>query len=385
MIAGRPRFSKDVGTFERTLELIVICGAPMKVFYDYQVFQIQKRGGVSRYFFSVIESLARRQLANPVVSFGIHNSDLLADFSQTAKICGPTLRFPSVRYTDRPRNCLNRLLTRRLLESEKPNIWHPTYLWTPASGSRSPIVLTIYDLIHERFWGSRAGRDGTVNLRRRSLKNASAILTISESTRADVAEMYGVPDERLFVSPLANSLRISPDPTRLRRRPYLLFVGPRGHYKNFSLLLRTYSKSDSLRHEFEVICVGGAKPSTDERMRGINFVGNVNDQELANLYSDAFALVYPSRFEGFGLPLLEAMFYGCPVVTTRGGSLPEVGGDAVIYVDTDSVDDLLSAIESLKVRGLREAFAKRGREREKLYSWDRCADVTLAAYRTAAR
>src|SRR5439155_12251123 len=136
-------------------------------------------------------------------------------------------------------------------------------------------------------------------------------------------------------------------------RPYLLFVGNRGTYKNFDLLARTYARSDRLQREFDIVCFGGQRESSHPaRLEQLGIASRVQyfsggDQVLANLYRHAFALVYPSKYEGFGIPPLEAMHYGCPVIASNAGSLPEVVADAGLMFDPNSEDDLLNKLYRL--------------------------------------
>jgi glycosyltransferase involved in cell wall biosynthesis len=172
---------------------------------------------------------------------------------------------------------------------------------------------------------------------------------------------------------------------KTRERPYILYVGRRRFYKNFAVLAAAFTRSADLRAQYDLICVGGevdvAEQLADVRYERVE----ASDAELAGLYAGAVAFVYSSRYEGFGLPLIEAMSCGCPVITTRGGSLEEIAGDAAEYFEPDSSDELIEAIQRVtRDRLLRARLIAAGRHRAAGFTWDRCVEATLSVYRQVA-
>jgi glycosyltransferase involved in cell wall biosynthesis len=189
---------------------------------------------------------------------------------------------------------------------------------------------------------------------------------------------------------LANSLVVKPRCAPSLEGPFILYVGQRCPHKNFPVLLNAYCHSPGVHREFGLVCFGG-EPFTKEEKQLLARHGlqqracqvSGTDEELAGHYSRASLLVYPSLYEGFGLPLLEAMHYGCPVVASRTASLPEVGGDAAAYFDPSSEDDLAAAMARvLSDAALRMRMIDKGYGREKQFSWDTCASQTLALYKS---
>jgi glycosyltransferase involved in cell wall biosynthesis len=174
----------------------------------------------------------------------------------------------------------------------------------------------------------------------------------------------------------------------------LLYVGLRGGYKNFERLLQAVACSKSLRDDFDVVAFGGGSFNTAELalIQRLNFAPNQirqnsgSDQSLSEAYSAATAFVYPSIYEGFGLPPLEAMAHSCPVVSSNTSSMPEVIGDAAEYFDPLSLDDIASAIERVVLsNALTQSLIERGRLRAQRYTWKACAAQHLQLYDSLAQ
>jgi glycosyltransferase involved in cell wall biosynthesis len=172
-------------------------------------------------------------------------------------------------------------------------------------------------------------------------------------------------------------------------KPFLLYVGYRGGYKNFAALLRAYARSPLLRREFLVVCFGGGRFKERELRQiseqnvqrdNVRYLSG-SDDLLAALYAAAAALVYPSLYEGFGMPPLEAMSMGCPVVCSNASSLPEVVGEAAEFFDPLREDDLVAAIERVVTSDeRRQALVASGRDKCAMFSWQRCVEETMAIY-----
>jgi glycosyltransferase involved in cell wall biosynthesis len=173
-------------------------------------------------------------------------------------------------------------------------------------------------------------------------------------------------------------------------KKYLLFVGRRAIYKNFNALLKAYSSSEELMKNFNIIQFGGNKFSKEEielikslKIDQSNIIHlNGNDKTLFDLYSNASALILPSLYEGFGLPILEAMSIGCPVVCSNTSSLPEVAGSAVKYFDPKNYEDIKEAIISVVFSSTyKNELIKLGYDQVKKFSWEKCAKDTLKIYK----
>ncbi len=234
---------------------------------------------------------------------------------------------------------------------------------------------------------------------RRAVATADRVLCVSATTARDLAEHLGVAAERVDVTPLGTDLVPASDEevALLRARigldgPYLLGLGTLEPRKDLPTLVRAFATlAAALPHTLVLAGLAGwgsdelaeavAASGAAERIR---LTGYVPEQDKAALLSGADLLVYPSRYEGFGLPVLEAMACGTPVVTTTGGSLPEVAGDAALLVPPGDPEQLAAAV--LELLGDQAAWAdqaRRGRARAAAFTWERCADLTATAYRKA--
>jgi len=247
-------------------------------------------------------------------------------------------------------------------------------------------VETLHDMWDEQ--AAAGGRPGLKSrLKRRALQRADQIVCVSESTRREMARFWPELIDKAVVIPHgAGPLSTSPVPAG-RNRPFFLFVGRRDLYKNFEIAVRALAASPALA-EHELICFGGGSWSEGEsaRLRQLTLAGRVHqfggsDDRLAGLYQSAVALLYPSRYEGFGLPLLEAMIHQCPVIAAPLTSLPEVGGDAAVYADADDVDAWRTQMEAIALSPSTAAQLRQaGLAQAARFSWERTARAHAEIY-----
>jgi glycosyltransferase involved in cell wall biosynthesis len=275
--------------------------------------------------------------------------------------------------------------------------------------SPCPVVVSIHDLSFEHLpqtfkWRSRKQLRITV---RRSAREAAQVIALSEYARDDIINTYGVAPEKVSVIPLAAPAHFRPvlDEEQLQRvrqtygieGDYILSVGAIQPRKNLSRLVAAYSRLRRARPEGnlpKLVLVGKCAWLYDETLRSIKelevsdsviLTGYVPESDLPALYSGALALIYPSYFEGFGLPPLEAMQCGTAVIVGDKTSLPEVVGDAGVLVDPFDEGDIAAAIERvINDSNLREQLRVKGLERAKLFNWRKTARQTLAVYQKAA-
>ena len=283
-----------------------------------------------------------------------------------------------------------------MLRSSRPDIIHETYFFPYRLGGRhARRVLTIHDMIHEKLASDFQLSEKTSQFKALAAKRADHVICISEATRKDAIEILGLnPDLTSVIYHGYDLMRTDNTPFEKlvlpTSEPYLLYVGNRGGYKNFLRLLEAYGTSPQLKDNFRLLCFGGGtfdRPELSmmqelklDAERVIQCAGS--DLLLADLYRSASAFVYPSLYEGFGLPPLEAMAHDCAVVCSNTSSIPEVVGDAGEYFDPGEVDSMRAAIEQVvSSQTRRDLLIDKGRERIKLFSWDRCAAETLDVYR----
>lgn len=363
----------------------------MRIAFDYHVHSLLEYGGIARY----VSELARELAQNPNHEVGViaplYSSKYLRDHTGRLRIIG--VGVPRFRKTGRALRLVNRALAPRFLRMFGPGIVHETGYASFRSAPRGVrVVLTVYDMIHERCADLFSPRDRTPEWKRLAIDRADHVICISESTRRDVLEMVDIGQERTSVVHLgfnAASVPTGDTETRAGSRPFILYVGARSKYKNFEGALEGYAQSLRLRREVDFLCFGGGPPQgrerdLRERLRlgedRIRFVSG-GDAELSGLYREARALVYPSLYEGFGVPLLEAMAHDCPVAASATSSIPEVAGDAAVLFDPSDTHAMSSAMERVVFdEETRRSLTQRGRERVKAFSWGRCAAETLKIY-----
>ncbi len=291
------------------------------------------------------------------------------------------------------------IFDRAAISRTNPDIVHETYyarkVIVPAS---IPTVLTVFDMIQERFAcrfpGQFPPRDDIVNRKAAAISRASHVICISENTRRDLLELYKLDSKKVSVVHLGYDLlnggRDSDRLTFNDTLPYLLYVGERAGYKNFKALLRAYAGSTWLRNNFRIVCFGGGAFRADEmelakelaiKPYQLEQVGG-GDDVLVSYYQRAAAFIYPSLYEGFGIPPLEAMALGCPVICSNTSSIPEVVGDAGEYFDPERIDSICASVEVvLQSAEKRADLIQKGFRKCNGYSWDRCAAKTLEIYR----
>lgn len=351
----------------------------LKVLYDHQIFSLEQYGGVTRYFLELFRCLSESGEVSVNCSPGIFRTAEFDRIRKYAEVVGLRYGPTQARRTARFNNWNSQLV----LKYGGYSIFHPTYYNIVQRPAKTALVVTVYDLIHEKIPSLSTATDRTIEMRDRAVGMADLILAISENTKNDVVEKYRINPEKVVVAHLGSTISRTNNREAVCEKPFILYVGRRHSYKNFSLLQKAWTQSVTLQRDLALVCFGGEAPSDSEKaMPGeVHFIKG-DDSMAARLYSHAQLLVYPSKYEGFGLPPLEAMQCGCPVICCPNSSIPEVVGDSGIYVDPDSVEDLEQAI--LKIVSNSETRLKlvqKGLERAQKFSWEKCAQKTLEAYR----
>ena len=381
-----------------SLHLPHICS--MRVLFDHQVFSWQAYGGISRYIFEIRKGI--QQLGHEALLPEHFYSD-----NVYLRTLPELVARPIIKQDFKGKKWLQERLGRRsslnTLIKTKPDVFHPTYFGDyflkTALKSRTPFVITIHDMIHEKYAHRGSGffsLDAHVIKNKRLLaQHAHAIVVVSENTRRDLlAYMPELNPAKIHTIYHGNSMRPS-EITQTMELPkrYLLFVGQRGAYKNFSWMLEQLA--DLLRTDTSLflVCVGGGAFDSTERaqIKQLGIEGKLlrpeiqSDLELAELYSRAQCFIFPSQYEGFGIPVLEAFACGCPVVLNNVSSLPEVGGDAVLYFQETIENSLSKSVEMLLHDAeLRNGLVQRGHERVKQFSWQKSAAAHLSLYKSIA-
>ena len=378
----------------------------MKVLYDSRAF-LEPVGGVSRYFVELIKHLPLG-VQWDIAAAATNNRYLQAapfnvpeaEYSFRHFLPGVCFRGKSIVYSALSRlgmfRSMELLNARCFSEALKRDDFDVLHLTGPHGcgnewikyGGKAKIVITIHDLIPDKMWsgpvGARVRRQ-----RKRDLSMSDAIIAVSEYTKQDLMELYGVEEKKITVvhhgCDIKESVCEEGAHDSVMDGRFVLYVGKRGGYKNSDFFLR--NMAPLLRDDPDLKIVMTDKPLDETEMQLCKKCGiydsvearMFDDSELRSLYAHAECFVYPSKYEGFGIPVLEAFAAGCPAVLARSTCFPEVGGDAALYFNPDDGEEMRSAIrEAMGVK--RTELKRRGRERVKLFSWEKCAHETVAVY-----
>ena len=361
----------------------------MKIVFDHQIFSAQTYGGIARYFYEIYDHIDKLEGMETELPLWVsNNAYLLRDGRVRSSRFFPNFNF---RGRHSAMVFINNLFTLKNLRSGEFDLFHPTYYdpyFLDVIGTK-PFVLTIHDMIHEKYPRYFTEKDSTVKDKRLLVEKAAHIIAVSEHTKKDIIEILGVEASRISVIYHGNSLPSPPQgldmhlPSR-----YLLYVGPRNVYKNFNNFSKAVSILFREESDLFLVCAGGGDWSAEERIL-LDSLGiadrvyriDVDDRSLAHLFANAEMFVFPSYYEGFGIPVLEAFACGCPVACSDTSSLPEVAGTCAEYFDPRDSESICESIKKLLYdRERREMLVKCAMERVKLFSWESAAKQTASVY-----
>jgi glycosyltransferase involved in cell wall biosynthesis len=373
----------------------------LRVVYDHQVFSWQRYGGISRYIYEVATQLTKSENIEVKILALAYVNEYLKKYKSDNKsnlIVGlPVPYIP--RRINKLVNQFNHKLSAIWLKKYPHDILHKTYYSSEnlVTDPRVKVVITVHDMIHEKFsqfFNSKNifnVQDQTSLIKKEAVQQADGIICVSENTKKDLIEILKVEPSKISVVYHGYSLSTDYRDTIVPNipHPYILYVGERGGYKNFNALLQAYGNSSQLRNNFYLVCFGGGvfKRETINQINALGFPeGKViqvsgDDNFLANLYRNSALFVYPSLYEGFGMPLLEAMALNCPVACSNTSSMPEVVGEAAELFDPNEPENIAEALQKVLFSTERtEKLVQLGRERIKLFSWENCAEKTKQFY-----
>lgn len=363
----------------------------MKILFDHQVFTFQKYGGISRYFYELVKKFHKKPGIEDEISLVISDNYYLSD-NQYVKLFS---FFSKKRFKGRGKLAIlfNRLNTIYNIKKQKFDIFHPTY-YNPyflKYLNSIPYVITVHDMIHEKYSDMFPITDRTSEQKELTIKNAHKIIAVSENTKKDIIDIYGISEEKISIVYHGNSMVMPRDITLPKMFPsqYILFVGDRERYKNFKLFFEAITPILQNDNELNLICIGGGQFNNIEieifnkyELRSQVNQYNVNDSELSIIYANAKIFVFPSLYEGFGIPILEAFSCKCPVVCSNTSAFPEVAKDAAMYFDPKDKKSIYNAVvRTLENENLREDLVKKGSHRVQAFSWEKAAKQTMHIYK----
>ena len=384
----------------------------MNVLYDHQAFSSFAFGGVSRIYFELLNAYSKDPEMKVNLSLQYSDNEYLKESEWNSSIRPFSKRISDVGGISFPVSLARNFIIKRINNHRKRenkrcsekivaggdyDLFHPTY-YDPYFLDflhKKPFVVTVYDMIYELFpkyfSSTQKFLDGKLLL----LNKAAKVIAISENTKKDLLKLYHLPGDKIDVVYLANSLnnkmvqqKSSPERNNIPKR-YLLYVGNRAFYKNF--LFFTESLVPLLQQDstLSVVCAGGKNFTASEKKsfsqwgveKNLHYIP-VNDVLLSSLYKNALAFVFPSLYEGFGIPTLEAFACNCPVLISNTSSLPEIAGTACLSFDPRDKTSILDAVKQLlSSESLREELREKGQERVKIFSWERTAQETKQVYK----
>ena len=350
----------------------------MKVFFDGKIFTSQKQGGISRVGFELMKNLNHFKDVEKIFYRGLHVDNYPFQKEWFAKYYG--LRKSST-FNQRAFNLLDAAgMELAYYFNASPDVIFHSLFYRVPKNPRGPVVVHAYDMTHELFGGGAK----SIAFKKKAFGKADLIVAISQSTKNDLVKLYPkinpakIAVVYLGVSELFFQQReLSKE---VGQRPYILYIGPRNYaYKNFELLLGVFIEKKYFL-DFDLMVVGGEKLA---KAAGQDWLVQKfgDDEGLAKLYSEATALVYPSLYEGFGLPPLEAMASGCPVLASDASSIPEVVGDAALLFDPNDKQDFIMKLEKItRDEQLQNLLKEKGRERAKQFTWQNMAKGVYNEY-----
>ena len=358
----------------------------MKILYDSQCFDMQKFGGVSRYFYKLAKY--NGGLFDYEISCKFGDNIYLPEISSIPP-------FPikkSFKGKTRAVGAINKFFDARAVEKGRYDVFHSTYYSVPKYPKEKPVVITVHDFIHEIFPQDFSARDNTAALKKDCLKKASRIIAISENTKKDLLKFYPFVDEAR-IDVVLHAIEWFPREKRALEKPfakpYILFTGQRKGYKNFAAFARAAAPV-LLENDLLLVCTGSPFNESERALLDELKVGDraasvfADDQTLRALYENALLFVFPSLYEGFGLPILEAFVSNCPLLLSEASCFPEIAGGAALYFDPKSESDMKEKIAALvQSQSLRQELVQKGRARFDEFTLPKMMQGTAAVYQKA--
>lgn len=349
----------------------------MKVHYDNIVFSLQRAGGISTYWSELISRLLRDQVEVTFEEFKHHNI-----VRPTLDINASAVNLKGNRYL-----MLQRFQSVRLSKQQDPFVFHSSYNRVTTNPYAAQVT-TVHDFVHEKFY---KGIRRSLHLMQKGkvLKAADRIITVSENTKRDLLQFHpAIPADRVKVIYNGVSEDFYPldefekaNLPEANVRPYLVYIGSREHYKNFKFTITLLKESAG----FDLYIIGSALLKNELSDLNQQIPGrwkhfdHISNQRLNQLYNMAFALIYPSFYEGFGIPLLEAMKAGVPFLALNNSAIPEVAGEAGLLLEKPDISLFKEALDNIQIE--RPALIANGFVQAAKFSWEKCYQQTLSVYK----
>lgn len=369
----------------------------MKVLYDFSAFAGEAYGGVSRQFYELITHCCNYKDYHPLLVQGFHINEFpLYEIREKLDFYF-SFKHKKIPKTTKIFDFVNLIITRYYLNELPFDIYHPTgysraVYRIPKKRRKYKVVLTVHDMIPEYFPEQFADIKKRLRTKRLSIVNSDYIICVSHNTKNDLQSIYDIADDKISViypGVKTDNTNFRNYPEVKSNKPYFLYVGTRTQkYKNFSNLLKAFV-APKLSNKFNLIAFGGGN-FTKEEMKLIKdneltksvFWRKGDDRLLQAYYKNSYALVYPSIYEGFGKPLLEAMQLGCPVLASNAGSIPEIAKESILAFNPNSSEDIRDKMLRISEdTDLRFNLMNQGLERAKFFTCEKTAKKTYEVYK----
>jgi len=352
----------------------------LRVAYDYDTFTTQRYGGISRSFVEHFRQFAAGEKVEVCLPFNFSRNEYLRHFTCYSGVTTGAY----FRGLPRLLSALNFPTFVTALRGGDFDVYHQTFYNVCLAQLRPdvPLVVTVHDMTPE-LYPEQFERPDAVHFGKRAVcEQATAVVCVSENTKRDFQRIYDIDTTKLYVVPHGGGEKTTQGDDSLDTPDqYVLYVGKRTGYKNFGELVHALVPLMEERPELHLVCLGG-EDFTNSEFRPFMQRGwearvhhdTPSDEKMTSYYRNAMLLAYPSLYEGFGLPILEAFRNRCPVVASRRSCFPEIAGEAAAYFEPGNEGALKTAIERvLKDDEYRRTLIDRGEERRKKFSWRRSA------------
>ena len=358
----------------------------MKILYDNEIFGLQSVGGASNYFANLITRL--QESGNQIIFPHLYTNNIyIKDINCTNF---PQAKFFLSKYYYR---LINNKFSKKIIYSGQYDIFHHTYYDTyflDKFKKSSRLVITIHDMVHERYPELNKFGKIITNNKKKLVARADKIIVISQKTKDDLCKFFSVDEKKISIiyhGRNFDEISIKHPPLNYLPDEYLLFVGTRSGYKNFDWMVKNLAKT-LLSRNITLVCIGS--PFTSQELGLINYLGIprlvkhclVKDTvTLQNIYANAQIFIYPSLYEGFGMPILEAYAAKVPVLLTNASCFPEIAGSGAMYFQPHDPDDFSNKVNLiLDSKDLSLKLTNAGLSRLKDFSWAKCVTETAKAY-----